>query len=233
MATTKPRGKVPAKAAPKRAPRKQPDSSAAEHSFDLGKVDGSSPSQATKVPPIDSASARFVAEYLVDFNGTRAYMAAHPGAKENSARTEAWRMLTKPDIQAAIADSARRTASKMELTQERVYRETARIAFFDPRKLFKADGSPLQITELDDDTAGAIAGLEVLEAYEGAGEARKLVGHVKKYKVADKNAALERAAKLLALFKDDNAQRVNPLVAILERMGRSAFPVVKDPDTDG
>jgi phage terminase small subunit len=180
----------------------------------------------------DAAAARFVAEYLIDFNGTRAYMAAHPGVKATSAATEAHRMLRKPEIQAALAVGAKKVAEKVELTKERVYAETAKIAFFDPRKMFGPDGKPLQITELDDDTAGAIAGLEVLEEHEGHGEERRLVGHVKKYKIADKNVALERAAKLLALFKDDNAQRIDPLLAMFERMGRSSFPVVANPGND-
>lgn len=94
----------------------------------------------------------------------------------------------------------------MGLTEERISLEVARLAFFDPRKMFNAKGDPIPISELDDDTAAAIAGLDVLEEYEGSGPERRLVGYVKKYKIADKNSALERGAKILGMFNKDNAQ---------------------------
>jgi len=121
----------------------------------------------------------------------------------------------------------------MELTKERVAREIARISFFDPRKMFAADGRPLAITELDDDTAASIIGLDVLEQYEGSGEDRHLVGMIKKYKIADKNSALDKAAKILGMYGIDNEQRTNPLATLLQAIAggnSSAFqPVVNDP----
>ena len=56
------------------------------------------------------------------------------------------------------------------------------------------------ITTLDDDTAGALAGLDVLEEYEGSGRDREFVGYTKKYKIADKLRALEALGKHLGLF---------------------------------
>ena len=47
------------------------------------------------------------------------------------------------------------------ITLERTLREIARIGFFDPRRMFAPDGRPLGITELDDDIAAVIAGLDV------------------------------------------------------------------------
>ena len=118
-----------------------------------------------------------------------------------------------PDLHiATLNDKAR---LEMELTVERVRRETARIAFFDPRKMFAPDGRPLAITELDDDTAAVINGLDVLEEYEGSGEDRKLVGHVKKYKILDKNNALDRAAKILKMYDDPKDAPKDTLASLL------------------
>ncbi len=195
-----------------------------------------------KAKALSGSEQRFVDEYLIDFNGTRAYQAAYPAVAKTSARACAYKLLTKDHIQAAIAAGARKTAEKLELTRERILRETARIAFFDPRKLFHPDGTPKEITELDDDTAGAIAGVEVIEefadrhrdedqAHGGSLKRRQrgaVIGYVKKYKVADKNAALERGARFLAMFKEDNAQRADPLRELLQAMGRSTFPIAKD-----
>jgi phage terminase small subunit len=190
-----------------------------------------------------SAIATFVHEYLIEPNASRAYRAAYPHVTERSAGTLGSRLLKKVEVQKLIAAGAKRTADKLELTRERIFQETARIAFFDPRKLFNADGSPKGITELDDDTAAALAGLDVYEEFAdgrsdgqepqghgGSLSRRKrgeLLGYVKKYKIADKNSALERGARLLALFKEDNAQRADPLRDLLQSMGRSTFPVAK------
>jgi phage terminase small subunit len=90
----------------------------------------------------------------------------------------------------------------LEISADRVLNEIAKLAFMDPRKFFNADGSPKEITELDDDTAASLAGMEVEEVYEGRGQDRKFVGHVKKFKLADKGINLERLGKHLKLFTD-------------------------------
>ena len=61
------------------------------------------------------------------------------------------------NVSAAVDAQRDKMASRMELSAERVMLETARLAFFDPRSLFDANGAPLPITELDDHTAAAIA----------------------------------------------------------------------------
>lgn len=88
------------------------------------------------------------------------------------------------------------------VTIEKVLREYARLGFFDPRKLFNADGSPKGIMDLDSDTAAAIAGLDVAEIYEGSGSDRKFVGYKYKLKIASKVGALDSLAKHLGMFID-------------------------------
>lgn len=153
----------------------------------------------------------FVAEYLKDRNGTRAAIRA--GYSKTSAAQQAERMLRKDEICAAVEEGLSRITAKCELSVERTLREVARIAYFDPRRMFREDGSPKDLHELDDDTAAAIAGLEVLEEFEGSGPDRIKVGHVKKYKISDKNSALDKAMKHLGLFEHDNKQS-NPAEAM-------------------
>jgi len=186
---------------------------------------------AIKRPPLRLRQACFVREYLIDQNATQAALRA--GYSQKAARQIGAENLSKPAVAAAIAEGlaeieARQKArlDEMELTAARVERETARIAFFDPRKMFTAEGAPIPLNELDADTAACIVGLDVEEVWEGKGAERVFVGHVKKYKIADKNTALDRAAKILGMYEKDNAQRVNPLVDLLSGLGRSAFPVV-------
>lgn len=182
--------------------------------------------------------AAFVAEYLISGNATQAALAA--GYSPKTAYQSGAENLKKPQIAALLSQKQSIIAARqderleaMELTKERVAREIARISFFDPRKMFAADGRPLAITELDDDTAASIVGLDVLEQYEGSGDDRHLVGLIKKYKIADKNSALDKAAKILGMYGIDNEQRTNPLATLLQAIAggnSSAFqPVVNDP----
>jgi phage terminase small subunit len=88
------------------------------------------------------------------------------------------------------------------VTVERVIAEYAKLGFFDPRNLFHDDGKPKEISELDDETAAALAGLDVQEVYDGYGEDRKFVGYTKKYKLTDKKGALDSMAKYLGMFTE-------------------------------
>ena len=169
---------------------------------------------------------RFVFEYLKDFNATRAYMRARPGASQSTADACARRMLGNARISSAIAAERKVIARSMALEVEQVMRETARIAFFDPRCLLDADGRPLPVSAWDDNTAAAVVGLEVLEQFEGNGTERRLVGRIWRYKIADKNAALDRAAKFLGMFEQDKRHQSDPLCELLNSMRRSAVPVV-------
>lgn len=158
----------------------------------------------------------FVAEYLKDRNGTQAAIRAGYSAK--TAQQQSSDLLLKPLVRAAIEAVVVKAEAKAELTVERTLREVARLAFFDPRKLLNPDGSPKPINELDDDTAAGIAGMDIQEQYEGSGADRVFVGYVKKYKIADKNAALEKAMKHLGQYERDNAQIVNPLAELFKQV---------------
>lgn len=166
---------------------------------------------------------KFVQKYLLCGNATQAALAA--GYSQKTARVIGQENLLKPAIagylaqkQSVIAAKQDECLEKMELTQERIMRETARIAFFDARKMFHEDGKPKSILELDDDTAACIVGLDVLEEYEGSGRDRVLIGHVKKYKIADKNASLERGGKFLNMFEKDNEGAMKGVAKALNEM---------------
>lgn len=166
-------------------------------------------------------------------NISQAALAA--GFSPKTAPQQGSRLLKHVEVQQALNSRRTEVLGKFQLTTERVTQEIARISFFDPRKMFAADGRPLAITELDDDTAACIVGLDVLEQYEGSGEDRALVGLIKKYKIADKNSGLDKAAKILGLYEKDNEQpnaalaqavkdaaSISPLkAAFAKRLGRA------------
>lgn len=149
--------------------------------------------------------SRFVDEYLIDFNATRSYKAAYPNCKsDNTARTESCKFLAKPNIQEEVMKRKARLKEKVQITQEMVINEYKKIAFFDPRKLFNDDGTARDISQLDDDTAAALAGLDVSENWEFDEDEGKRVknGYTKKYKISDKKGALDSLARHLGMFTD-------------------------------
>ena len=90
---------------------------------------------ASSTKALEPRQQRFVDEYLVDLNGTQAYMRAEPGTTEKSARTLASRMLAKVNVQAAIAQAQQMQQNRLQVDADRVVQEAWLIATADPREL--------------------------------------------------------------------------------------------------
>lgn len=159
---------------------------------------------------LEPRQERFVQEYLIDLNGTQAYMRAEPGTTEKSARTLASRMLAKVNVQKRIAAERAKTAAKLSITRERTLAEYAKLAFFDMRQAYHDSGALKLPHELDEDTAAAIAAYETVEMDGGGKDAPPL--QVRKVKWADKRAALDSIMKAQGWNKSDVGTAENPLV---------------------
>jgi phage terminase small subunit len=81
-------------------------------------------------------------------------------------------MLRKVKVQALLKQRIEERQQRLDLSADRVLQEIAKIAFFDPRKLFNQDGSLKNINELDADTAAAIAGFEIASFPKMPGKSR-------------------------------------------------------------
>jgi phage terminase small subunit len=114
--------------------------------------------------------------------------------------------LANVNIQAEIQRLMALRGQRTEITADRVLLEIGRIAFFNPKQLFNPDGSPKLISEIPDDTAAAIGGLEVASV----GNAEMGIGQVLKYKISDKNSALEKLCKHLGLFNERKDEDEKP-----------------------
>ncbi|MGN7901463.1 terminase small subunit [Pseudomonas sp. 22373] len=150
---------------------------------------------------------RFVDEYLIDLNATQAAIRAGFSAK--TARQAGNRLLTNVDIQQAIQAGMEARSGRVAITQDMVLRELAKIGFSDIRKVVRwgetmvrmVDGEEecaedmvpyhglalIDSSEIDDDTAGAIA--EVSQGKEGL-----------KVKLHDKKGALVDIGRHLGMF---------------------------------
>lgn len=133
---------------------------------------------------------RFVDEYLVDLNATQAAIRA--GYKRTSAEAQGHENLRKPEIAAEIQKHQAQRALRTGITQDRVLRELARIAFGDARRLLTWRGSVVVLNDsstLTDDDAATVA--KVKKTRDGVS-----------IEMHDKLRALELIGRHLGTFKE-------------------------------
>lgn len=190
----------------------------------------------------------FIEAYLS--NGENASQAAiAAGFSPKTAGQQGSRLLKNVKVQQELNSRRTKVLEKFQLTTENVLQSVAQALFFDPRKLFDDKGLLKPITELDDDTAQALAGIDITEEYGNAPVDEELepqphggglrrahgkrvqTGYTAKLKWLDKNAARDQAAKMLGMYGADNRQKTDPLTALLLSLNGSSLPVVaQDPD---
>src|SRR6476469_4139125 len=159
---------------------------------------------------------RFVAEYLLDQNATRAAVAA--GYSERTAKVLGCRLLREPDIREAVNLANEKANAAVNLTVERVKEAIAKLCFFDPRSFWNADGTAKPICEVPEDARMAICGFETAELFTGTGESRSLCGYVKKFRLLPRDRALELAARHLKMLTD--RVEVSGLDGLAERLNK-------------
>mgnify|MGYP002359941962 CR=1 FL=1 len=231
-----PRASAPAKKTKKPAAKpKAAVAQPAEHLPSMQGVAGSSPAGRSTTGDAHSLNRRqraFVAEYLKDKNATQAYVRAY-GASEDCANTAGPRLLVHVGVRAEIdrleAEALAKVQAETGITLERTLRAIAAVAFHDPRKFFDDAGNLKPIHDLDEDTAAALAGMDIQEEFAGSGEARVHIGRTKKVKIAERKGYLDMLMKHLGGYKVDNEQIANPLLELLASMKRSTVPVVQNP----
>ena len=161
----------------------------------------------------------FVEAYFANGeNGTQAAVTA--GFAEKSAGVTAAKLLKDPRVLVEIQSRRVVIVANLELSTERTFREIARIAYADPRKIMHADGRIKMPHELDDDTAAAIASFEV--SFDGS----------IKYKFWPKGQPLDMANKINGAYERDNKQKADPLRDLLGALGGNVLGVSKGGDDD-
>ena len=93
----------------------------------------------------------FVKEYLKDLNGTQAYIRAGYKVKdENSAAVMANRLLRNVKIQEKIQSAMKKREKRTEITQDRVLKEIANLAFTDRTGIVNLKNNSLIIKNFDE-----------------------------------------------------------------------------------
>lgn len=168
------------------------------------------------------AQKRFCDEYLIDLNATKAYKVAYPNCKKDeTARANSSRLLTKANIQNYISDRQKELQEETKVTQQRVISELAAIAFFNIKNIYNKDGSLKPVKDMDDETAKAISSVKTLQKAgsmkininpEGTDEEvpiEHIAEQTIEYKTNDKKGALELLGKHLGMFNDVNVNMKN------------------------
>lgn len=146
---------------------------------------------------------RFVDEYLVDFNVTQAAIRA--GYRAGSAHQCGWQNMKKLEIQTEISRRQKDLQRRTEVTQERVVRELARVAFADAASHVQVR---LREVPCPDGTRARVPVVEVKPTAELTDDQRAAIAQIKQgangieVKMYDKIKALELLGRHIGMFTD-------------------------------
>jgi len=178
-------------------------------------------------PRLNPRQKAFVAQYLLDRNATQAAIRA--GYSQRSARQTGCDLLTVPAVAAQIAALEAEALHSAGLSLAQTLTTLRRCLVFDARKLYHDDGTPKALSELDDDTAACIEGIESRDEWGIRDGERVVTGRVHKYKIAGRIRAVELAMRHFGAFAKENEQQgkaaAGAVTALLAQMRGSTLPV--------
>ncbi len=144
----------------------------------------------------------FCQKYIeCDGNQSEAYRQSYDckNCSPHVINNESGLLMKHEGVAARIEELTELRLKRHQTTVDRVIAEYAKIAFLDPKKVFYPDGRLRPLDEMDNDTAAAIGGIEIVEQeIEDSG----ITNTVKKIKLVDKKGALDSLAKCLAMFTE-------------------------------
>ena len=150
----------------------------------------------------------FIKEYMVDRNQTKAAIRA--GFSMNRASATGAELVAKSNIKRLIDIEIENQNIRLEISADRTILEISRLATFDPRRMYDADGRLLTIPELDDDTAACIGGMKQTTIYPKAAHLEKKI--VTEYTINNKGQALNMLKEIQKLA--DVTADLNPAESI-------------------
>lgn len=171
-------------------------------------------------PKSDKAQAaqvkKFIAHYVVHFNGAAAYRFAGFECADGSASELARRLLSRVEVQTQIDAEIK----KLGDLHFRLHEEnTARLVSMrdaDRSLIFTPQGEVKDIDEWPEELKAMIAGIEVEELWQGQGEDRVQIGVLKKVKFDSPRSIIDSLAKISGQWVDRSQY--------LDKFGRPTDP---------
>lgn len=158
----------------------------------------------------------FVAEWIIDFNGTRAAIAA--GFSRKTAYSIGHELLKKPEVLSLIDNAIRERNERLKVDADWVLKRLIDETTADLADLFNDDGTIRAINEWPEVwRQGLVAGVDVFEEYAGRGENRERIGQTVKIKLSDRIKRIELIGKHINVqaFRDQVKNEVPGLREVL------------------
>lgn len=158
---------------------------------------------------------RFIKEYIIDRNGTKAYLRAGYKCSEGTARRNAYKLLMRPEVASAVDKAEAERLRRVDIKADDVLREIAKLAFSDIKN-YLSFRTEKTVVGYDEDSGEPIFDyaqvIQMKDSTEVDGSVISEVSLSKdgvfKFKLQDKKAPLEMLAKHLKLFVDHSEVEV-------------------------
>ena len=142
---------------------------------------------------------KFCQEYIIDLNATQAAIRA--GYSKNTARFIACENLTKPNIQQKLAELQAVTAKRNEVTVDMIIEELKELGFSNIAD-FMHVGKMLPLAEVAKNKLKAVSQVKLTRTTNDDYE-REIID----FKFYDKLSALDKLARHLGFYEQDNRQK--------------------------
>lgn len=144
---------------------------------------------------INQKQSRFIDEYLIDLNATRAYGEVYTGCSYETSQANGHKLLRNTEIKKEIEKRLDESMRSLKLTRERILTEYEKIAFSNIDDFMKFDGEVALLKpseEIPTQQKACIQEINTTTGKDGEGSL--------KFKLYDKMKALESLAKYSLLF---------------------------------
>lgn len=164
---------------------------------------------------------RFVQEYLRSETATEAALRA--GYASKSAPVIASRMMDDPEILAAIEEGQKERLERVDVDADYLLKRLHEEVNADLADLYDEEsGDLLPVHEWPEVwRRGLVAGVEVEALFEGRGEDRVQVGHVRKLKLSDRVRRIEALGRHVSVNAFRENIRVEGLSELADRLARA------------
>ena len=173
------------------------------------------------MPPLTRKQARFVQEYLIDLNATKA--AVRSGYSKRTAQQTCSQIMSKIVVKNAIDAAMRDRADETKIDAALVLKRLAAEAEADIADLYDDDGSLKPVKEWPKIwRQGLVQGIEIDALFEGAGQDRVQVGVTKKIRLDNRIRRIELIGKHIGVNAFQEQVSVSGLDALADRLARAA-----------
>ena len=162
-----------------------------------------------KEKKLSTRRRKFCDEYLIDFNGSRAYRVAYNVQNEDTAKSNASKLLTLANVRAYLGARIDELSQSLRIRQEKTLRELRNVGYSNMLDYVKWGKNGVELkesSELTRDQGAAIS--QITETITQRGGSKTI-------KLHDKVEALTRLGQNLKLFEEDKLKDVNIAVQVV------------------